>query len=198
MMDEISRRDDWKARASLYSDGSRLVPQKCEDLAARRILVGLGYTEQGINKLEAALELAYDASKPLFDRAKTILEVVGAGMFSSDRKHRKYVIGSRHFDKRHRSVLDDLDNLVEMASNEEKGVMLFGRVENDRVAWGYCILPDTEMPPWLLQPPSVLIARKDGYWVWYRELSDLVHDMARFEHWEVPGSVDFDPTDPRI
>ena len=193
---DLSNRDDWKMRSALYSNGSRLSSQRCEDLTARRILVGLGYTEKGINRLEAELGLAYDPSKPLVDRVRTVLGIVGGDMFSPDPSLRRFAMQCRGLDKAHRTVLDHLDDWIASAEAEKDGAVIVGRVGEDRVAWGYVVLPSHSAPPWLLQPPAVLIAAKDGYWVWYRELSDLVHDMAKFNRWQVPGSVDFDPDDP--
>lgn len=194
--DSLEKREDWKARAALYTNGSRINSQKCEDLVARRILAGLGYTEKGINKIEAALEIPYDAGKPLYDRARTCLEIVSRGMFSTDRGHRKFALVCRETDDRHDMILRNWDEWIGIADAEERGAVVLGRVGSERMAWGYVILREGDLPPWILQHPAVLIQRRDGWWAWYREVCDLVYDMARFERWEVPGSVSFDPGDP--
>lgn len=190
--DDLSKRDNWRARAALYSNGMKIASQKCEDLVARRILVGLGYHEKGINKLEASLELAYDPEKPLFDRVKTILEVVGGDFFSPDPGLGRYSIQCRNLDKTHKPILDSLPEFVELAESRKDGAVIAGRVGDERIAWGYVVLRREDAPPWLLRPPAVLIGELDNHWVWYRELSDLIHDMAYFNRWNVPGSVDFD------
>ena len=189
---DLSNRDNWKDRAALYKDGSRLCSQNNEDMIARKILRGLGYTEKGINKLESALELAYDPAKPLFDRVKTCLEIVSRGMFSSDRAHRRFALTTRDTDDTHSMIIRHMDEWIQMAEPEKEGVVVMSRVGKDRRAWGYVIMRETLLPVWILQHPAVLIRRADGWWVWYREVTDLVYDMARFEHWDVPGSAVFD------
>ena len=192
--DNLASRDNWKLRADLYRNGSRPGTQNGEDLAARRILRGLGYTEKGIDRLEAELELPYDATKPLYDRVVTCLEIVSNGMFSSDRAHRRMALVYRDTDESHGVIVKHLDEWFQMAEPEREGLIVIGRCGRNRVAYGYVIMRDDACPPsWIMQHPAVLLQSRDGWWVWYREVSDLVHDMAKFERWSVPGSVDFDP-----
>ena len=188
---DLSSRDAWKSRAALYADGSRQADQACEDLVARRIIRGLGYTEKGLYDLESSLYLPYDQSKTLFDRARTCMEIVSRGMFSSDRGHRRYALACRQTDERHSPILRNLDEWFSMAEAEKEGLVVMGRVGKNRIAWGYVVTRDTVLPPWILQHPAVLVQRRDGFWVWYREVSDLVYDMARLEHWDIPGGAAF-------
>lgn len=186
---DLSKRDDWKARAALYEGGSRLCSQNNEDMLARKILRGLGYTEKGIGRLESALELAYDPAKPLFDRVRTCLEIVSRGMFSQDRSHRRFALTTMDTDDTHSMIVRHMDEWIQMAEPERDGVIVLSRVGRERRAWGYAIMRETLLPAWILQHPAVLIRRSDGWWVWYRDVTDLVYDMARFEKWDVPGSV---------
>lgn len=190
--ENLSKRDDWKERAAIYKGGSKLCSQNNEDLVARKILRGLGYTEKGIGKLESSLDLGYDPSKPLFDRVETCLEIVSRGMFSRDKSSRRFALVTRDTDDTHSMIVRHMDEWIQMTEPEKDGVIVMSRVGRDRRAWGYAIMRDTLLPPWILQHPSVLIRRSDGWWVWYRDATDLIYDMARFEHWEVPGSAAFD------
>ena len=142
-------------------------------------------------RIERELELAYDPEKPLFNRVRTCLEVVSNGMFSRDREHRRMELVCREGDARHDLIVRNWDEWVEVASSEKEGVLVASRIGSERLALGYCVMPDTLLPEWVLQHPSVLTQRRGGYWCWHRELCDLVYDMARFEHWTVPG-VSFD------
>lgn len=187
--DDLSKREGWKDRAALYRAGSRLCSQNNEDLIARKILRGLGYTEKGINKLEASLEVPYDSSKPLFDRVRNCLEIVSNGMFSPDRDGRRYALTTRDTDETHAMVVKHMDEWLQIAEPEKDGLVIMSRVGKDRRAWAYAIMREDTLPPWILQHPSVLIWRDDGWWVWYRDASDMIYDMARFEHWNVPGLV---------
>lgn len=190
--EDLSKRENWKDRAALYKSGSRLSSQNNEDLVARKVLRGLGYTEKGINKLESALEIEYDPAKPLFDRVRTCLETVSRGMFSQDRDHRRFALAVRDTDETHSMIVKHMDEWIPMAEPEKDGIIVMSRVGKDRRAWGYAIMRETLLPVWILQHPAVLIRRADGWWVWYRDVTDLVYDMARFEHWDVPGSAVFD------
>ena len=73
------------------------------------------------------------------------------------------------------------------AGSAPDGLMVFARVAETRNAWAYAIVPDGFLPPWLLQPPSVLLAKQGGYSIWYREVADIIGDMASYGKWDVPG-----------
>ena len=181
----ISRRANWMKRSAQYMDGSRSASQKCEDLVARRIVMGLGYTEKGLVKLESKLDLQFDPVKTLMDRVRNVLDVLSNGMFSTDPDRRRMWLQVRETDRRHSAVFDNLDELAECAMSAREGMLLLGRVGDDRLAWGYVILPDGAMPAWLMQPPLCMLAKHNGYTFWYREVCDLFHDMAKYCRWDV-------------
>lgn len=183
--DKVRQRADWLKRAARYDDGSRQADQKCEDLVARRVLAGLGCTEKGLRDLEWRLDIPYDGTNPLMDRTRSVLDVVSGGMFVPESPNYRMGLFVRNGDKRHGVVLDRMPELVESAATTPDGIIVLARVGDTRTAWGYAIMPDGFLPPWILQPPSVILAKDSGYVVWYREVTDLVHDMAEYLRWDV-------------
>lgn len=183
---QIEKRSDWLKRSGLYRGGGRGASQNCEDLVARRILSGLGVTEKAASKLEAYFELEYDGSMPLFDRAARIVEHASRGEVAR-RDALKYGMQCRDGDANHAIVTGNLDELVAAADAHPNGLLLFARVGSAKNALCYVVVQDGEYPSWLLQPPSVFLARHGGHAIWYREVTDLVYDMSVLCRWDLPS-----------
>lgn len=182
--DDIEARANWLKRAAAYGDGSRLASQKCEDMVARRILLGLGFRESGLADLERSLGLPSDWARTLLDRTLDVVGAVSGGMFAPGSGRMALV--ARNGDTRHNVVLGDIDGTVDSASSTPDGLLVLARVGDTRTAWAYAVVPEDFLPAWLLQPPAVLLAKHGGYSVWYREVSDMFHDMAEYLRWDVP------------
>lgn len=183
-MNDISERANWVKRAAVYGSGSKLASQKCEDMIARRILVGLGYREKGLGDLERLLDLPSDWSRPLLDRTMDAVGAVSGGLFAPGSG--RMAIVARNGDTRHNVVLGDVDGTVDSASSTPDGLVVLARVGDTRTAWAYAVVPEDFLPAWLLQPPAVLLAKHRGYSIWYREVSDMFHDMAEYLRWDIP------------
>lgn len=181
----MERRLDWIKRASRYRDGSRKASQKCEDLVARRVLAGIGISEKGLPRLEKALGLEVDNTRPIIDRVIDAVQCLSNGMVSRGFSGR-FGAMCRESGTGHEAVTKDPDALVEAASAFRDGLLVLVRVGDTRNAWCYVVVPDGEYPPWVLQPPSVLLLKHGGYAVWYRDVTNIFHDMSTICGWVMP------------
>lgn len=187
MEKDISQRANWLKRAVPYRDGSRTAAQKDEDLVARRILNGLGFTSKGIYDLERFLDIRPNASKPLYDRTVSAVKALSGGAISTGSDRSGFGVQCRSVKDVMKFLGDETEGLVEAASAYGDGVIVLCRVENENRAVACVVVQDGSEPPWLLQPISSIVAKSGGYSIWTREVSDLFFDMASLCGWRLPS-----------
>ena len=165
-----------------------------EDFIARAILRGLGWSERNLPLLCVRLSLDKEAAKTdkLVFTATSILDAVSGGLFGPLSPSRKYLLDFRSLRTTEAFWTEEdgeADELCELASALPGGAIVFSERSQDKNA-RRCVatvfLHDGDIPEWILQPTSVLRAKKRGMWVWIRDGEALVRDMAQTMNWDVP------------
>lgn len=186
----------WKDRAEAYKEIGSIAGRRDDDFCARKILRGLGWTERGLPLLCMRTGVRYDGAEPLINLARKILDAVSLGEFDTGSSSCKFVMDVRPMEKG--GVFwandDEFRELSDIANTAGIGLLMFGR-KPARGASDECVaclmMRDCmDVPPWLLQPVSVLKERKFGTMAWMRRADEMVASMAEFRNWDVPKPED--------
>ena len=128
--------------------------------------------------------------------ADGILDAVSLGEFDTGSSSCKFVMDVRPMEKG--GVFwandDEFRELSDIANTAGMGLLMFGR-KPARGASDECVaclmMRDCmDVPPWLLQPVSVLKERKFGTMAWMRRADEMIASMAEFRNWDVPKPED--------
>lgn len=153
---------------------------------ASRIMRGLGLRRQDMAHVASAIGVTLPDGPA--HGAVAILSAVSGGLIGTVPGHGEFLASAVRTDRSH-SAVSDLELLTASASSESGGAILFSPAPpstRPRLSWAYVVCREGMDPPWVVEPPAVLLAGHMGFNVWYRESSDLVSSMRRRLHWEVP------------
>lgn len=150
------------------------------NLVARRVLRGLGLSPGDLPHVLRNLG-AVPSGLRMRDTA-SLLNLVSDGLFSPSTDGLSLWVSET--DRSH-SAVSDSEWLAESMDGFMGSVVLAEApsMQRSRLAWAYVIVPDGFEPRWLVCPPAVLLSGHDGFRVWYREASDLFHDMSSQLGW---------------
>lgn len=184
-----NNKNNWKDRISFYNKGGSCSTKSSEDMIARRVLRGLGASENQLPKLEAKHGIKPDYSQPTWNRVYKLLNFISNGDIGGDSDVASLVIDTSEVKvTSNNSILSDkeyLKNMYDIASRYRYGITILARVANTKTVNAYSIVDSQTLPDWVLQPVSTLISRENGKMIWVQDAEVFIRNLAECKRWEI-------------
>lgn len=156
---------------------------KCEDLVARRMAKGLGFSLSNVSRLEKALGLKIDYDRPLIEHMGIILSRVSAGAAAMEKEPRlKWRVKVLHDEISKQTYLDNKGKWV---SYTGKNLIVMGRKAGTTEGIAYVVVNEDDIPECLKLPVCTLVDREKGKMVFLKEVENLFHDLVVTEKWSL-------------
>lgn len=177
----------WEKRREFYRNSASVASSRAEDQVADHICRGLGFRPAEMGSVEMYLGIKLDPELPKIQHARTVLNIVSHGRFSTEDGTRPDALLDIKDVKDLQKWLSKYgDEYAAEAEGREIGVIVCARGADPKSLRAVVFTPDTApvVQPWLLQPGAYFLDRKLGCQVWCRQLSPLISDMSRFMRWD--------------
>ena len=178
----------WREVQLRYSSGKTMATQATEDLVARRVLQGLGYTAKELGMLEKRLHTKYVPDAAMWPR---VLEALRSLCSFSRRQYLfglddenpgMFAIDVREVDSTHTEILEMRDFFENHVSAPHP--LFLTRVKDTKISRAYYLLRNEDgegdmYVPWL-SPPVAFIGQAGPWWIACQETSHFIQQLGPF------------------
>ena len=160
---------------------------KCEDLVARRIAKGLGFSaaNNSLPWVEKALGVKVDYDAPLIDHIALILLRVSsasAGVNDFGEPRIEWRIKVLHNEISNKTYEDNKEKWLNYSG---KNLIVMGRKAGTNEGIAYVVVNEDDIPECVKLPKCTLVDRDKGKMVFLKEIENLVRDLVVTEKWSL-------------